>query len=77
MQRNAVRRELRRSAGRAALPEHASAGDLGRLRTPKATPTLSRDHIVVRPHDIDTFPVRLLPDPAALGNVVVTVTSVL
>src|ERR1700675_3715866 len=45
--------------------------DLGRLRTPEPTPALSRNDIAVRAHDIDALPVRLLRDPAALGNVVV------
>src|ERR1700730_11798065 len=45
--------------------------NLDRLRTPEPTSALPRNDIAVRPHDIDTFPIRLLRDPAALGNVVV------
>src|SRR5882762_2778983 len=44
---------------------------LDRLRTPEPTPALTRNDIAVRPHDIDALPIRLLRNPAALGNVVV------
>src|SRR5260221_7217804 len=50
---------------------------LDRLRTSEPSPALSRNDIAVRPHDIDAFPIRLLRDPAALGNVVVAGQPVL